>query len=47
MRIPLFRSLAYNYFMTLLGNLIWTTGQGKQKRVESREKSRKKLYMKT
>jgi hypothetical protein len=31
---PLRRSLAYTEFMTLLGNFVRTSGQGKEKRVE-------------
>ncbi len=34
MRILLFYLLAYNYFMTLLGNFVRTSGQGKKKSVE-------------
>jgi hypothetical protein len=34
MRILLFYLLAYNYFMTLLGNFVWTSGQGKEKGIE-------------
>jgi len=33
--------------MTLLGNFVWTSGQGKKKSVESRKKVMKKFFMKT
>jgi hypothetical protein len=39
MRILFFPSLAYNEFMTLLGNCVQTNGQEKEKSVEWRKKA--------
>ena len=47
MRILLFPLFAYNEFLTLLGNFVRTSGRGKEKSVEEREKVMRSFLMKT
>jgi hypothetical protein len=39
--------IAHGEFMTLLGNFVWTSGQGKENSVEERQKTMRKCFMKT